>query len=380
MNRRQFLTSAALSAAAVAGANRTTVRAEASSHSPKRKGKRPALSVWSHPEQDYGKRGKASVRPMVDRLAEAGFELIIPLMKTEGPVSYQSKIGNMAEWCKDWDPLETMANEANRAGMKLHPWLCVFRESEGSALLEKHPEVAAVNRPPSERERERMAARRRREGTERRGPDWACPRAPEVQDYEASLYEELMGYDVAGVHLDYIRYGSRRTCYCERCRSACQEAHGFDPTELERTDSRTGDWLDVRAQPVTRFVERMRGATRAKGKELSAAVFTSYPSCYEGQGQDWVDWAERGLVDLMLPMNYSISTKVARRRAQAHVAFVNGKVPLSEGLGKSSSMSQLPTKDMMAQAEACLAEGADGICLFVHHGVTDEDLAALKRL
>ena len=317
---------------------------------------------------------------MVDRLADAGIELIIPLMKTNGPVSYQSKVAHVAGWCKDWDPLETLAHEANRAGVKLHPWLCVFREGEGSALMEAHPELVAVSKPPSEREREMMAARPRRQGTQRRGPDWACPRAPEVQDYEAALYEELMAYDVAGVHLDYIRYGSRRTCYCERCRSACREAHGFDPVDLERTDARTGDWLEVRAQPVTQFVERMHKATRAKAKELSAAVFTSYPSCYESQGQDWADWAERGLVDLMLPMNYAVSTKVASRRAQAHVAFVNGKVPLQEGLGKSSSMSQLPTKDMMAQAEACLAEGADGICLFVHHGVTDEDLAALKRL
>ncbi|OGG57230.1 MAG: hypothetical protein A3F84_21750 [Candidatus Handelsmanbacteria bacterium RIFCSPLOWO2_12_FULL_64_10] len=320
--------------------------------------KRIPKAVWSHPGRDY-QTGKASVRPMVERLAQAGFELIVPCLKGHGPVSYQSKVAHVADWCKEWDPLAVLAEEAGRAGVKVHAWLCVFTEGEGSALVEKRTDLSALD-------------------PEGKKLDWACPRAQEVQDYAFSLYEELMGYDIAGVHLDYIRYGGQNSCYCPRCQRAFSEVHGLEPSRLGVRDALRGDWLAFRAEPVTRFVERLSATVKGRGKELSAAVFPDYPGCYVGVGQDWADWVERGLLDLLLPMNYTISTEVARRRTQAHAAYVKGKVPLYEGLGKTSSHSHLPTKNLVAQVEAVLTAGADGICLFSHGGVTDEDLRALK--
>jgi len=317
-------------------------------------------AVWSHPSRDYG-AGKASVRPMVDRLAEAGFELIVPCLRSQGPVSYQSKIAHVADWCQKWDPLAVLAEEANRVGMKVHAWLCVFREGEGSALLEKDPGLAACN-PQGERQ------------------DWACPRAQAVQDYEFSLYDELMGYDIAGVHLDYIRYGGSSSCHCRRCREAFSETFGVDTSRLDWRDALWGDWLSFRAEPVTRFVARLSQAARARDREVSAAVFPEYPGCYASVGQDWARWVEQGFLDLLLPMNYTSSTEIARRRTLAHEAFVKGKIPIWEGLGKSSHAAYIPTRNLVAQAEAVLESGAEGVCLFSHAAVRDEDLEALKRL
>lgn len=322
--------------------------------------KRIHKAVWSHPYVDY-MAGKKSVRPMVERLAGAGFELIIPCLKVHGPVHYQSKVARVAEWCREWDPLAVLAEEAKRAGVKVHAWLCVFPEGEGSALVEKRPNLSAQD-------------------PEGKPVEWACPRAAEVQDYEFSLYEELLGYDVAGVHLDYIRYGNAKSCFCRRCREGFSEAFGIDPSRLDWRDALWGDWLTFRAEPVTRFVERLRKAARARKKELSAAVFPDYPGCLVSVGQDWADWVERGLLDLVLPMNYTSSTEVARRRTQAHVAFVNRKAPLWEGLGRNSHAAYIPTQNLMAQAEAVVAAGAEGICLFSHAAVRDEDLRALKKL
>ena len=49
-------------------------------------------AVWSTPTTDYEK-GPDSVGPMVDRLAQAGFDLIIPVVKGgDGYVNYHSKI------------------------------------------------------------------------------------------------------------------------------------------------------------------------------------------------------------------------------------------------------------------------------------------------
>lgn len=156
--------------------------------------------------------------------------------------------------------------------------------------------------------------------------------------------------------------------------------YGVDPSRLDWRDALWGDWLTYRAEPVTRFVERLRGATKARGKELSAAVFPDYPDCLIGVGQDWAAWVERGLLDLLLPMNYTSSAEIARRRTQAHRAYVNGKTPIWEGLGKSSHASYQPTKNLIAQVEAVLSAGAEGICLFHYAAVRDEDLSALRRV
>ena len=317
-------------------------------------------AVWSHPTRDY-RDGKNSVRPMVERLAEAGFDLIVPCFKGHGSVSYPSKVANVSDWCKGWDPLAVLSEEANRAGIKVHPWLCVFPEGEGSALIERNPGLAACD-------------------PEGKPQDWACPRSQEVQDYEFSLYEEVMAYEVAGVHLDYIRYGGQDSCLCRRCRQAFSEQFGVDPTRLARQDALWGEWQKFRMEPVTRFVEGMRAATTAASKELSAAVFPDYPGCLIGVGQDWPDWAERELIDLLLPMNYIASTDVARRRTQQHMTYAKGKVPVWEGLGKQSSHSYLPTRYLLEQVEAVLDEGAEGICLFSYAAVLDEEFEALKKL
>lgn len=317
-------------------------------------------AVWSHPGRDY-RTGKESVRPMVERLAEAGFELIVPCLRSGGAVSYQSKLAHVDGWCKGWDPLAVLAEEANRAGVKVHAWICTFREGESSALIEDRPDLCA--RDP-----------------EGNAQDWACPRSQEVQDYEFALYQELMGYEVAGVHLDYIRYGGRDSCYCHRCRDDFNQSAGVDPAHLDWKDALWGEWMDFRARPVTAFVERMRQATTEKGKELSAAVFPDYPGCFVSVGQDWADWSERSLVDLLLPMNYTASLEVARRRTEAHVAIVRDRVPLWEGLGKSSHASYLPTARLVDQCQAAVEAGAQGVCLFSHGAVLDEDLEALKDL
>ena len=51
-----------------------------------------------------------------------------------------------------------------------------------------------------------------------------------------------------------------------------------------------------------------------------------------------------------------------------------------EGLGKRSSASYLTATNLIEQVEACLEEGAEGIVLFAHAAVTDDDLAALGKL
>lgn len=332
--------------------------------------------VWSNPVADYAK-GPNSVGLMVDRLARAGFDLIIPLVKGgDGYVNYHSRIEKVRPEFADWDPLILLVQKAKAAGLKVHPWMCVFRESENSTLIQKDPSLQMIDR-------------------DGRPKPWACPAAEEVRKFELILYEEVMNnYEVDGVHMDYIRYDSEDVCFCQRCRSGFKAETGIDPIEIgkasefnvfsERGRNRKhpawAKWIEWRAGWVTKFVEDLSKVTKARGKELSAAVFMDYPECIAYQGQDWGDWGERGLIDYAFPMTYTNSALMLRRRTRNHLTQVRGGCHVWEGLGKASSRSALDTEALIKQARIVLEEGAEGIVIFSHAALTDEDLAALSPL
>ena len=311
-------------------------------------------ATWVHAVRDFG-GGPQDVTRHVGRLAEAGFDLIIPCVKNPaGYLDFRTAVGYVNPNYPDWDVLAVLSEKAAARGMKVHPWFCVFPEGEGSKLLAEHPEYAAEFEE---------------------GMRWACACRPEVQDYVVALYESLIeNYPVAGLHLDYIRTGG--PCRCAYC-AARMKDRGVDIHTVQRRDPGNSAWVDWRCERVTAFVERVHKVTQAKGIELSAAVFMGYPECRYSDGQDWVAWAERGLLDFLFPMTYTNSAREARMRTRCHRALVGHSFPLWEGLGKRSSFSDLSTPALVEQVKACLEEGSDGIVLFSYPALTDEDLEAL---
>jgi uncharacterized lipoprotein YddW (UPF0748 family) len=135
----------------------------------------------------------------------------------------------------------------------------------------------------------------------------ACPTRPEVRERALAVVEEILErYDVAGIHLDYVRQAAPDTCYCDLCRAEFQALHGVDPVTLPQDDP---DWVTFRVAQVTAFVEQVRtlADAHAPPRLVSAAVFNK-PTPTEGRvdfGQDWVDWLDRGLLDFAIPMNYT---------------------------------------------------------------------------
>jgi len=313
-------------------------------------------ATWVHSVKNFGEHPD-DVQRHVDRLADAGFDLIIPCVKNPpGYLDFRTDVGVVNPDYPDWDALAVLNDKASIRGMKVHPWFCVFPEGDGSKLLSEHPEYAA--------------------GFESRSR-WACACRPEVQDYALALYESLMtNYSVAGVHLDYVRTGG--LCTCDYC-TAQMKQRGVDIHAIESKDPGMAAWVDWRCERVTAFVERLHAITQAKEIELSAAVFSGYPDCRYSNGQDWVAWAEHGIVDSLFPMTYTNSTRDARMRTRCHRALIGTQFPLWEGLGKRSSASELSTSGMVEQIKACLEEGSQGIVLFSYPALSDEDLAAIAN-
>jgi len=319
-------------------------------------GRKFGLAIWSHRVTDFG--GRDEIESHADRLAKGGFDILIPCVKNPpGAVDFLTDKADVNPEYPDWDPLKLLIAACQERGVKVHPWFCVFTEGEQSRLLKEHPEFAAGI-----------------EGQMR----WACACRQEVQDYVYDLYTDLaQRYRPAGLHLDYMRSGG--ICRCEFCKQQMKE-RGVDIDSVETRDPAFETWTEWRASRLTDFVRRLHAFTAAEGIELSAAVFTGYPDSIRGQAQDWVQWAEEGLVDFLFPMTYTNSLRTAVARTICHVALVAGKVPLWEGLGKASSASQLTTEALAAQVSGVLDAGAQGVVLFHYRAVTDEDVDTIRRL
>lgn len=312
------------------------------------------------------------IRAVVDRLAGAGFDMLIPCVKQpSGIADYPSRLARVHPPFQGIDALKICAEESNRAGLQVHGWICVFPEGKDSALLAAHPEYTA--QPGPERER----------GETVHG--LACPNRPEVQDYEAGLYQELMDYPISGVSLDYIRFVDG-TCFCDYCREDFRRQTGGDLHKLgffqwnPETAQDMDVWIQWRCEIINRFVRRIRDMTRRHGKELSASVFHYHPNGLQDIGQDWEHWVRAGLVDYIWPMNYSCSTLIASKWARNNIASLAGAAPgcrLHEGIHRPRAMS---TDRWIRHVSAILETGVEGVVIFDYPNLTDSDLKALSKL
>jgi uncharacterized lipoprotein YddW (UPF0748 family) len=207
-------------------------------------------ATWDHSILNFAK-SPDEVKGHVRRLANAGFDLIIPCVKNPpGYADFRTNIAEINPSYPAWDPLQVLAESASEHGLEVHPWFCVFLEGQYSKLLNRAPHLAAVFESSDLR--------------------WACACRPEVQEYELALYESVAAYPVHGLHLDYIRSGG--LCRCEYCKEQ-MSSRGIDIEKLERTSPGYDEWVKWRSGRITSFVERMRELTRSKGIKQSENIF-----------------------------------------------------------------------------------------------------------
>ena len=84
----------------------------------------------------------------------------------------------------------------------------------------------------------------------------------------------------------------------------------------------------------------------------------------DNQGQDWAEWAEKGLVAAVTPMSYTNSLLMLKKRTTTHLAHLKGNCEDWEGIGKNSSRSSLSTLAFIEQIEAVRSQGAEGVMIF----------------
>jgi uncharacterized lipoprotein YddW (UPF0748 family) len=197
------------------------------------------------------------------------------------------------------------------------------------------------------------------------------PCLPEVRQYLVDLFRELVArYDVDGLHLDYIRFPNEPPATPD----GSDIDYPYDAETLTLYRNATGrapeddreSWDQWRVDQVTQLVADIRNMVRQTRPEavLSAAVGTNRQAS-RAHFRDGRRWADEGLVDWVLPMNYKPNLE----------QFMDGLalwLPLPEGVRVLPGIwfdRRLSAEDGTAvvrrQIEAAL-EHTGNFCLFAY--------------
>ena len=154
-----------------------------------------------------------------------------------------------------------------------------------------------------------------------------------VRSRVLAAIDELTRYPVAGIHLDFVRWGD-----------AAVKPKGAAAT-------------------VTDFVAEARRHVK-RPKLLTAAVYGKYPNCIASVGQDWPRWLDFDIVDYVAPMDYTASLpKFQSLLAQQMSPSRNAKRTII-GIGVTANESKLNAQQVREQIALARKCGFAGQALF----------------
>ncbi|MBQ7189569.1 MAG: family 10 glycosylhydrolase [Kiritimatiellae bacterium] len=219
------------------------------------------------------------------------------------------------------------------------------------------------------------------------GRPWLDPGSPEVRAYLLRAVREMArSYAVAGIHLDFVRYPDFVSCLNANTKQRFEQGMGKSFADWPETVRRAGkirqSFFEWRAEQVTDFVRRVRTMMQreAKGKVLSAAVYGKYPSCYEAVGQDWQSWIDLGLVDFVMPMNYTENMDRFQEWVKDQTKtkkMANAMIP---GIGVTAAESRLDAMQVIDQIKMARAAGCAGFALFDLDTTLRQEILPILRL
>ena len=233
---------------------------------------------------------------ILDELQQAHFNTVLFQTRLRGDVVYPSAFEPFAESLTGtegrnpgYDPLRFAIEECHKRGMELHAWIVAIpignarqvRTLGRNALNRKHPSLCK----------------------QFKGSWYLDPGNPAVDDYLASIVREIVsGYDVDGIHLDYIRYPEQGERFPDQAtyrkygkRQALKQWRRNNITRIVRRiyteTKRLKPWVKVSSSPIGKYRDTGR---------YSSQGWNAYEEVY----QDAQQWLREGIHDALFPMMY----------------------------------------------------------------------------
>lgn len=313
------------------------------------------------------------VSSIVVNCAKAGFTDIFFQVRGNGTAFYPSRMEpwafelhgkDVANTGKDpgWDPLQMAAGWAKRYNIRLHAYINVLPGWRGKVdppraagqLWTAHPDWFMVDS---------TGARMKPTSA---WYSFLNPANLSVRGHLMQIAAELARYDIAGLHLDYIRFpydykDVAREVY-PRASPAEIQAHStfsFDPVSRLAMGSSASrkQWDAFRRESVSLVVSDLYSVfkkNRGPQAVVSASVLADFSAGYHKAFQDSARWGKEGWVDWLVPMNYNAGLFDARLKNIKHVLgrrFAAGHLVM--GINCAGDAGEIRRQIAMAREEGC---------------------------
>lgn len=221
----------------------------------------------------------------LDRIRKAGFNVYVPCVWHGRGTSWPSKLAPWDPFLKEqpkagYDPLRYLIGKAHEMGIEVHPWFTVaLRQSD------LFPEFAAKGTPA----------------------DAFDVHDKKFRDRIATLIAEVAKtYDVDGINLDYVR--AVGICLSESCKREYQQTYardlGFDSIPFRVAPGRFPSLIEFQESAVSEMVRTISQQVRSVKRNILLSVDAIPDVASADQGQNSIDWVNRGWVDVLFRMDY----------------------------------------------------------------------------
>ena len=336
------------------------------SPSPKVEGR----AIWLDRGTIINAASPEGLRTLMQQLSHAGINIVYFETLNAGFPIYPSKILAPNPMVKGWDPLAVAIKEGNRLGMEVHAWVWVFavgnrRHNPLIGMSDNYPGPILSNATMDD------AALRNQAGglsvDARQHEFWLSPASPKTRALLLSVYEEIVRhYEVAGIHLDYIRYPfqttSTRMGYEAAGRNGFHKATGRTldgPLDCDTLRL----WTSWKTLQVNSFVQQVSTRLRRirPNLQISAAVFPMRRAArLAAIQQDWETWINNGWVDTLSPMSYTTDPQ----RLQSLFESVRNSPQRHPLIYPGVALNRLDDGQLILQLEALREKGSLGCTLF----------------
>lgn len=242
------------------------------------------------------KAQQQQVCDILDRLQDANFNMVFFQVRLRGDVAYRSAIESASKTFSGkqgampgYDPLLFVVDECHKRGMECHAWFVTFPLGTDKSVKEQG-KLSVVKRRP--------------ELCKRHNGEWYLdPGVPGTADYILSLVKEIVsGYDIDGIHFDYIRYPEEAKTFPDK---AIYKKYGksvplsaWRRENINRMVYRIYDWVK-QAKPWVQVSSSPLGKYN-RIPRVPNAGWTAYESVF----QDPKMWMQQGKQDMIVPMMY----------------------------------------------------------------------------
>ena len=259
----------------------------------------------------------------------------------------------------DYDVLQAYVEACHKYGVECHLWmpiLCV-----GSFYDNGYENTPAGRRP------EWMSLSNRGDCRNPNGFMMLDPANEEACAYLLEVYRYIVtNYDIDGFEMDYIRYYAASDeddyGYTPAAFAGFEKAYGHGVTPVyDREADWWNDWCQYRRDCITKLVRRIREMLDREAPDVLLAADVAFPFSHALHTvyQNFPQWLEEGILDILHPMAYGDGYENDIRKA---VALAGDRCMVVTGLGAQGDL--LRTEELERQSRENATYGAFGECYF----------------